>query len=171
MSETYPRATMVRYHFPARNGKAPVTLNWTDGRLIPFRPKGVGNDVKLPASGALLVGDEGVILHGSHGAGGLTFLSGKNKDSFLANQPPKTIPRVEGRHEEDWIRACKDGKPASSNFSYGGALTEMVLLGVLAIRVPNQRLEWDPKAMKFPNHDAANKLIHPPYRDGWTLRG
>ena len=111
------------------------------------------------------------ILHGSHGAGGLTLLSAKNKEAFLANEPPKSIPRVEGRHEEDWIRACKDGKPACSNFSYGGALTEMVLLGVLAIRVPNQRLEWDPQAMRFPNHGDASELIHPPYRDGWTLRG
>jgi predicted dehydrogenase len=169
--ETYPRATRVRYHFPARDGKPPVTLNWSDGRLLPFRPEGVGNEVKLPDSGALLVGDEGVILHGSHGAGGLTLLSAKNKEAFLANEPPKTIPRVEGRHEEDWIRACKDGKPACSSFSYGGALTEMVLLGVLAIRVPNQRLEWDPQAMRFSNHDDANKLVHPPYRDGWTLRG
>ena len=78
---------------------------------------------------------------------------------------------MKGSHEKDWIRACKDGIPASSNFSYGGALTEMVLLGVLAIRVPNQRLEWDGPAMKFKDHDVANALIHPPYRDGWTLRG
>ncbi|NNE92756.1 MAG: Gfo/Idh/MocA family oxidoreductase [Verrucomicrobiales bacterium] len=170
-AETYPRATRVRYQFPARNGKPAVTLNWSDGRLLPYRPPGVTNDVKLPASGALFIGDEGVILHGSHGASGLKLLPEEKNRKFQANRPPETIPRVQGGHEKDWIRACKDGKPASSNFSYGGALTEMVLLGVLAIRVPNQRLEWDAKAMRFTNHEGANELISPPYREGWELKG
>ena len=87
----------------------------------------------------------------------------------MANRPPKTIPRVTGTHESDWIRACKDGREACSNFSYGGPLTEMVLLGVLAIRVPNQRLEWDGAAMRFTNSEAANALINPSYREGWQL--
>ncbi|OUW15888.1 MAG: hypothetical protein CBD18_07995 [Opitutales bacterium TMED158] len=169
-SETYPRATRVRYRFPARNGMPPVTVNWSDGRLLPFRPKGVPNDLELPKSGALLVGDEGVILHGSHGASSLRIVPESKMEAFLPNRPPKTIPRVKGTHEGDWIRACKDGNPACSNFSYGGPLTEMALLGVLAIRMPNQRLEWDAKAMRFTNHEGANELVHPPYRDGWTLR-
>ena len=88
----------------------------------------------------------------------------------MANRPPKTIPRVKGSHESDWLRACKDGKSACSDFSYGGPLTEMVLLGVLAIRTPNQRLEWNGDAMKFTNHEAANALINPPSREGWQLR-
>ncbi len=171
LGETYPRATQVRYHFPARNGKPPVTINWSDGRLLPFRPKGVSNDVQLPNSGALMIGDEGVLMHGSHGAGGLKLLPEEKMASFMANRPPKTIPRVKGSHEGDWIRACKDGNSASSSFSYGGALTEMVLLGVLAIRVPNQRLEWDSASMRFKDHKVANALIHPPYREGWELRG
>ena len=170
-SETYPRATRIRYRFPARGDKPPVTINWSDGRLLPFRPPGVSNDVKLPASGALIIGDEGVIMHGSHGAQGLTLLPEEKNKKFQANLPPETIPRVEGSHEGDWIRACKDGKPASGNFAYGGALTEMVLLGVLASRVPNQRLEWDTASMRFTNHDGANKLVAPPYREGWTLKG
>lgn len=170
LGETYPRATQVRYRFPARNGKPPVTINWSDGRLMPFRPKGVSNDVNLPNSGALLIGDEGVLMHGSHGAGGLKLLPEKRMSAFMANRPAKTIPRVKGSHEDDWIRACKDGNPACSNFSYGGALTEMVLLGVLAIRVPNQRLEWDGPSMSFKDHAMANALINPPYREGWELR-
>jgi len=168
-AETYPRASLVRYHFPARGNRPPVTLNWSDGRLLPWRPKGVSNEVKLPASGALIVGDEGVMMHGSHGAGGLRILPEEKHKAYQAKLPPKTIPRVEGSHEGDWIRACKDGKPASSNFDYGGPLTEMVLLGVLALRVPNQRLEWDEKAMKFNDHETATALVHPPYREGWTL--
>ena len=59
---------------------------------------------------------------------------------------------------------------ASSNFvDYGGALTEMVLLGMVAIRAKNQKLKWDSKNLKFTNNDAANELLHINYRDGWHL--
>ena len=87
-------------------------------------------------------------------------------------RPEKTIPRIKGGmsgHEQDWIRACKDGKPASSNFDYGGALTEMVLLGVLAMRVKDTPLEWDPWNLKITNNAEANKYITPVFREGWVL--
>ena len=83
-------------------------------------------------------------------------------------RPPKTIERSKGHHQ-DWIEACKGGKAASSNFDYGGALTEMVLLGVLAMRVKNKRLEWDGKKMRVTNDDEANEYVNPPYRTGWSL--
>jgi hypothetical protein len=75
-------------------------------------------------------------------------------------------------HEGDWIRACKEGKngrPASSNFGYGGALTEMILLGVAAIRAKNRNLEWDAIDLKFKNDNEASALIHTQYRKGWHL--
>lgn len=169
-SETFPRASMVRYHFPARKGMPPVKLTWMDGRLIPFRPDCIPNDENIPDSGAFLIGDEGVILHGSHGGRGIKIFPESRRKSFMANRPPKTIPRVKGTHESDWIRACKDGDAACSSFDYGGALTEMVLLGVLAIRIPNQRLEWDSQSMKFSNNEEATGLVNPPYRDSWVLR-
>ena len=74
-----------------------------------------------------------------------------------------------GKHEEDWIRACKDGKPASSHFEYGGALTEMVLLGVIAMRVPNEKLEWNGAKMQFTNNAQANEFVKAKYREGWSL--
>jgi hypothetical protein len=88
-------------------------------------------------------------------------------------RPPKTLPRVAGTHEADWIRACKEGPngtPPSSTFEYGAALTEMVLLGVLAIRMKDQRLEWDGRSGRFTNNDKANELLGITYREGWTLR-
>lgn len=169
MSETYPRASLVRYHFPARGNKAPVTIHWSDGRILPFRPKGLPDSVELPTSGALFVGDEGIVLHGSHGARGARIVPEEKMRAVLERRIPKSIPRVKGSHEEDWLRACRTGEPACSNFSYGGPLTEMVLLGVIATRVPNQRLEWDPQAMRFPHSEAATALLNPPYREGWTL--
>ncbi len=87
--ETYPRATRVRYKFPARGSKPPVTIHWSDGKLLPFRPKGISNDVELPLSGAILVGDEGVILHGSHGASDLRIYPDSLRASFMPNRPQK----------------------------------------------------------------------------------
>ncbi len=169
-SQTFPRASIVRYQFPARGTRPPVRLTWYDGRLMPPIPEGLEQGRTLPASGALILGDNGCILHGSHGAGGVRLVPETRMKEYKL--PEKTIPRVIGTHEDDWLRACKegvDGTPASSSFEYGGALTEMVLLGMVAIRMKDQRLEWDAENLKFKNNDEANKLLHIKYRDGWTL--
>ena len=124
----------------------------------------------LPGSGALLIGDKGTILHGSHGADGVRLLPETRMQEY--KRPPKTLRRVTEGHEGDWIRACKEGPggvPPSSPFEYGGALTEMVLLGVLAIRMKDQRLEWDSQKLRFTNNEKANDLLRIQYRDGWTL--
>ncbi|QXD25877.1 Gfo/Idh/MocA family oxidoreductase [Opitutia bacterium ISCC 51] len=169
-SQTYPRASICRYQFPARGNKPPVTLHWSDGRLLPPRPEMLPPEVKLFNSGALILGSKGVIQHGSHGAGGLQLYPESLRKSY--QRPEPTIPRVKGGqqgHLEDWLRACKDGNPASSNFEYGAALTETVLLGVLAIRAKDQKLYWDSEKYEFTNNDEANALLHPPYREGWTI--
>jgi predicted dehydrogenase len=169
-SETYPRAAIIRYEFPARGDMPPVKLTWFDGRLMPPRPKDLEPSRRLEGNGALLLGDKGTIMHGSHGAGGVRIIPEVKMKAY--KRPEKTLPRVKGGmsgHEQDWIRACKDGKPASSNFDYGGSLTEMVLLGVLAMRVKDTPLEWDPVNMKITNNSEANKYITPVFREGWVL--
>jgi len=169
-SQTFPRASIVRYDFPARGQKPPVKLTWYDGRLMPPRPDALEPDRELPKSGAIIYGDKGAILHGSHGASSLRIFPETKMQGY--RRPAKTIQRVKGGHEADWIRACKegpDGTPASSNFEYGGALTEMVLLGMAAIQMKDQNLYWDSEKLEFTNNPEATALINPPYRDGWTL--
>jgi predicted dehydrogenase len=169
-SETYPRASIVRYTFPARGSRPPVKLTWYDGRLLPPIPPEMEPGRTLPGSGALLLGDKGIMLHGSHGADGVRLVPETRMQEY--KRPPKTLPRVTGTHEADWIRACKEGPngtPPSSTFEYGAALTEMVLLGVLAIRMKDQRLEWDRTSGRFTNNDKANELLGITYREGWTL--
>jgi predicted dehydrogenase len=169
-SQTFPRASVVRYEFPARGSRPPVKLTWYDGRLLPPIPEALEPGRELPGSGALIVGSKGTILHGSHGADGVRLVPEARMKEYV--RPPKTLPRVKGTHEDDWIRACKEGPggtPPSSPFEYGGALTEMVLLGVLAIRLKDQRLEWDSAGLRFTNNEKANELLHIRYRDGWTL--
>ncbi|MHC4521152.1 MAG: Gfo/Idh/MocA family oxidoreductase, partial [Planctomycetota bacterium] len=169
-AETYPKASIVRYEFPAREGMPPVKLTWFDGRLLPPRPKDLEPGRKLGTNGALFMGDKGTIMHGSHGAGGVRIIPEVKMKTY--QRPAKSLPRVKdgsGGHERDWVRACKDGKPASSSFEYGGPLTEMVLLGVLAMRLKNTMLEWDPINMKVTNVDEADQYIRPVFREGWTL--
>jgi len=169
-AETFPRASIVRYQFPARGKMPPVKLTWYDGRLLPPAPEAFDPRQRFDSNGAIFIGEKGVIMHGKHGAGDLRLLPRSLADQY--KQPPRRLPRVPegpGAHEQDWIRACKDGKPACSNFEYSGKLAEMVLLGVLATRVKDRRLEWDSEALKIANDKEANDLINPPCREGWTL--
>jgi hypothetical protein len=81
---------------------------------------------------------------------------------------PKTIPRSHG-HYEEWLNACKGGPKPVSNFDYAGPLTEIVLLGVLALYAPGRRLEWDSANLKVANAPELDRFIHSEYRKGWAL--
>jgi len=82
-------------------------------------------------------------------------------------RPPKSIPRSIGHHKE-WIRACKEGTATGSNFGYAGPLTEMVLLGNIALRT-GKKLYWDGPNMTVTNVPQADEYIRRQYRKGWTL--
>ena len=118
--------------------------------------------------GNLFIGDKGKIICGCYGSSPRLIPESKMQE-FLPNRPPKTIPRIEGSHEQDWVRACKDGPAASSNFDYAGPLTETVLFGNLAPRFPGRKLLWDGANMKVTNEPEANQFIHRQYRQGWSL--
>jgi hypothetical protein len=83
--------------------------------------------------------------------------------------PKKTIPRVQGSHEQNWIDAIKGKTRAVSHFDYAGPFTETVLLGNLAILNPDTRLEWDAPNLRVTNVPAANDFIKSTYRAGWSL--
>ena len=143
-----------------------MKLTWYDGGLLPPRPEAHPANKGFGGNGSFLLGDKGTIMHGSHGAGGFKLLP--NSKLRGLDHPPRTIDRVEGHHR-DWINACKGGKPASSNFDYGGPLTEMVLLGVIAMQVPDTKLTWDAQKLEFTNSPEATELVRPTYREGWSL--
>jgi hypothetical protein len=82
--------------------------------------------------------------------------------------PPRMLTRSPG-HQRDWIRACKGGEPACSNFSIAGPYTEWMVLGAVAARAKGKLL-WDPKKMEFTNNREANKYVKPVFRKGWELR-
>ena len=82
-------------------------------------------------------------------------------------RPPKTLPRVAGHHA-DWLQACTGGTPACSNFEYGARLTEIALLGVLALRT-GKRIEWNAAEMKASGFPDADAVIKESYRQGWQV--
>jgi predicted dehydrogenase len=170
-NEMYPRSTIARFMFPAREGMPPVLLTWWDGGLMPPRPEELEEGRKMgdDDGGALFVGDKGKIMCGCYGRGPRLLPESRMQEY---QRPAPTIPRIpggEGGHEKDWIRACKGGAPASSNFDYSGPLSEMVLMGNLAVRFPDRRLLWDGEKMQVTNDEKANEYVRRAYRQGWTL--
>jgi hypothetical protein len=63
----------------------------------------------------------------------------------------------------------KAGRPSDANFAYGGRVTEIALLGNIAIHHKGQRLDFNPKTERFTNSDSANRMFDRPVRDGWAL--
>lgn len=165
-ADTFPMGTVVKYEFPARGKRGPVTLLWFDGVEKLPRPDDLEPGRNVPSTGAIVIGDKGTIMYGSHGAGGVRLIPETKMRAY--EQPPQTLPRARGHHN-DWLQAIKNGKQAGSNFDYGGPLTELALLGIIATKMLGRKLQWDSRNMRFTNCDEANRFVNPPYRKGWTL--
>ena len=87
----------------------------------------------------------------------------------MIKKAPKKLK--ERNHYHHFVDACLGGEKTESHFAQSGPMTETVLLGTVAIRYPDQLLEWDAKNLKFPNYPAANKLLKRNYRKGWEVKG
>jgi predicted dehydrogenase len=164
--DTHPLASVVTYQFPARAGLPPVKLTWYDG-LRPPRPAELedGRRMGHAEGGLLFKGTKGKLVGGVYGEDPRLIPESKMKEYKL---PPKTIPRVAGSHEQDWVRACKSGQRAGADFEYSSLLTEICLLGNAAKRV-DARIEWEGPNMKVTNLPEANQHIRTTYREGWSL--
>jgi len=165
-SETAPLASIIRYDFPAREGMPPVKLTWYDGGLMPARPEELEEGLHFgDADDNLFVGEKGKML-------GHRLLPESRSKEY--GRPPRVLPRSPGHHKE-WINACKGGEPAGSNFDLAGPLTEVVLLGNVALRMGQQlyekglKLYYDGPNMKVTNLPEANRYIRSEYREGWIL--
>ncbi len=164
-SEQAPQWSVIRYQFPARGKMPPVTLTWHDGGKLPEKPAEMEAE-KFEQSGTLFIGSKGKMLAGTYGEGPRLLPESHMKDF---QKPAPTISRVpENNPYLDWIRACKGGPPACSNFDVAGPFTEIVLLGNLALRL-GKKLEWDGPKMKAKNAPEADPYIHKKYRKGWEV--
>lgn len=153
------------YHYPARGDKPPVHMTWYDGGMRPPIMAAIRDKDGKPfnfSGGQLFVGDGGMILSDYSrnyilpADGGLEEL-----------RPEPSIPTSIGHHEE-WLKAIRDGGPTTCNFNYSGALSEAVLLGIVAYR-SGETLQWDGPNLQVTNSKKAQEWIHREYRKGWTL--
>jgi predicted dehydrogenase len=163
--ETYPIASIIYYDFPARGDLPAVRMTWYDGGLMPATPSEFTAGQRLPDNGVLYIGTQGKMFHGSHGDMPQLVPAALHDQAVKV---AKTMKRSIG-HYEEWIAACKGGPAPVSNFGYAGPMTETVLLGVLALRAPARRLEWDSAQQKVSNAPELNQFVRTEYRKGWTL--
>ncbi len=166
---SYPIAETITYEFPARENLPPVRLTWYDGGLMPPRPSDLepGRMMGDSGGGVLFVGDKGKLMCSTYGDNPRIIPEAKMKEY---QRPEPSIPRSPGIQAE-WIEAIKAGKKSTTDFSYAGALTEVMLLGCIAVLLKEHKtiLEWDPVKMEFPNLPEANQYVHKEYRNGWSL--
>lgn len=171
-TQTFPRRSIVRYRFPARGNRAAVAFTWYGGGDGPPAPKGWDPAVEFPNGGGIFLGSKGSIVYGPV----YNSEPGKLKQIWLLpeeldkayKRPEKTLPRP-ANHWLEWADAAKSGTQPSANWEFGGTLTQICLLGDIAMRLKGQKLLFDPKAGKFTNSSAANALFEQPARAGWEL--
>ncbi|HYE31079.1 MAG TPA: Gfo/Idh/MocA family oxidoreductase [Methylomirabilota bacterium] len=172
-TETFPLASMVTYDFPARDGFGPLKLVWYDGGMRPPRPAELEEGKEMGATGHLIIGTKGKIATQRVGNGQrYRLIPASRADQY--GEPPKKLERSPG-HFQEWLQACKGGKPAGANFDWAGPLTEAVLIGNVALRpemrdeLVGKKLLWDAANLRFTNSDKANNFLKREYRAGWTL--
>lgn len=170
--ESAPQAETVQFRFPARASLPKVAMpevrvTWYDGGILPARPDLLPAGLSLMddgLGGCLFVGSKDTLFC-SCGGVNRRLLSGREpKVAKTLRRIPEAKGYKDGPHEQDWIRACKESPEnrleATSNFSYSGPFNEMVLLGVLAVRLQslNRILEWNGEKMMVSNLSDSDEL-------------
>ena len=196
---TFPSELTIRYEFGARGSMPPVTVYWyqhpsgdaylppgmtvAEAQRIPDTGPVVGPVSRRPASApqqqrsgynSIFVGSKGYLGTGGRGESvgllpGSRWAEYKLPPSYLSRSPGASTGPNDVAHARDWIRACKGGAPACSNFSIGGPYTEWLVLGAAAVHYDGKLL-WNPDRHEFSNNKDANKWVKPTARKGWELK-
>jgi len=164
-SDTCPEWLTAEWDHPANDWRPAVKVYWYDGGKKPGMPSPIFNREEL-FKGVIFTGDKGFLIADYDYR--VLMLKG-DMTHYKSPKADELIPPSPGHHEE-WIIACKTGKPTLCNFDYSGALIEHNLLALVAYRV-GKKLEWDSKSIKATNCPEADQFIRKTYREGWILNG
>jgi predicted dehydrogenase len=162
--ETAPLHSHIVWDFPANEQRPAFKFHWYDGGRKP--PQELFPAEAYDTNGILLIGKNDTML--THYSGGGTLKSGRRAKDIEVPQLFGTCEDWHQCHYDDWFAACRGGAPALSNFDKAGPVTEVVLLGQVAMRA-GVEIHWDPKQMKVTNHPTANQYITKEYRKGWEV--
>ncbi|HEX3023778.1 MAG TPA: Gfo/Idh/MocA family oxidoreductase [Chitinophagaceae bacterium] len=190
--ESGPTSSHITLTFKGKSHE--IKLHWMDGGIQPERPEELGANELFGDGGnaVLFIGTKGKMMCGTYGANPRLLPLSRNEEVHV-KQTLARVPGGDDGHYKAWVEACIAGydsnehKNLSSHFDLAGPLTEIVLMGNLAIRSydikkakankPNEfdypgrniKLLWDGANMKITNFDDANQFVKRNYRDGWTL--
>ena len=175
LSESCPNAQFVKYTFPARDNMPKVAMPevdvyWYDGGLIPERPAQLlaGKNMNYNGGGVIFYGTKDILICGCYGQKPY-LVSGRTPEV------PNMCREVTLSHQQDWVRACKEDPetrvPSASDFAEAGPFNEMVVMGVVAVRLQglNQILEWDGEKMEFTNIPA-DATVRSVIKDGFSIK-
>jgi predicted dehydrogenase len=165
-ADTWPQANHITWMFPGSEltDSRELPVEWFDGEFYPDREvRALFAAEEYPPESAMVVGTEGALL----------LILGRTplllpEDKFKNFQRPKLPNRDHYLH---FVDACLGGEKTESHFTQTGPMTEAILLGTVAVRLPGQRLEWDPRALKVPNVPEAQRYLQRTYREGWQIPG
>ena len=160
-SESPPTWSIIKYEFAATPKRPGLTMTWYDGHKKP--PAELTGGKESPEGNGVLIVGEKATMFAPYTQ--MPTLIGGTPPDF---KPPATQITSSVGHFKEFVIAAQGGPKAGSNFDYAGPLTELVLLGNLAVRT-GKKIEWDSQAMKCKGLPEADEFIHRPYRNGWTL--
>jgi predicted dehydrogenase len=171
--QTFPFRSIVQYQFPARGSLPALRVTWHGGDM-PEIPAGWKTDRPFPHGGGMVVGTQGTLVYGPIYNG----LPGASVPGMVTLVPEELNQQFHLREKSispsktlwmEWIECAKAGRQASADFHYGGVITQVCLMGDIAICLRGQILRFDAEAKKFTNSEDANRMFQGTYRPGWAL--
>lgn len=164
-TDTWPQGDHISWIFPGNEltESDVLPIEWYDGEFYPpWEVQALYPGKPYPAESAMLIGTEGALLipHTD-----MPVLLPENK--YIDYKSPELDDR---NHYHHFVDACLGGEKTESHFAQSGPMTEAILLGTIAIRLPDTLLEWDANKMRFSDR-RANKYLHRAYRKGWEVAG
>ncbi|OHB79816.1 MAG: oxidoreductase [Planctomycetes bacterium RBG_16_64_10] len=165
-ADTWPRANHITWRFPGNDasGGEEMTIEWFDGEFwAPEEIRALYSVDQYPTESAMVIGTRGALLNPP---GSTPHLLPAAK--FTHIQPPTFDDR---NHYHHFVDACLGGPRCECHFAQTGPMTEAILLGTVAVRLPETNLEWDHTALEVRQNPAANELLCRTYRAGWHVGG
>jgi hypothetical protein len=140
-------------------------MTWYDGGLLPPKPEEIGDEELNKGGGVLYVGTKGKLLHDTYGFNPRLLPKSLHEST---GKPKETYARIKTSHEMNWIDAIRGTQKTTSPFEYSAKLTEIMLLGVVALNA-GKKIRYDGANMKITNVPDSDALLKRTYREGWAL--